>query len=87
MSESDDALRARLNDAIQVILNDNAGDEAAFRGVVTNWHIAVETMGDDGELWFTQFGKPGGKTWQAIGLAEATLIDLKWVFEKQNEED
>lgn len=72
MSDAENPSRVRaekLHDAISSVLIENA-DHAADRGLLVNWIMVAEVVGDDGESYFRSVYAPDSSAWQRIGLLD-----------------
>ena len=73
--------------AIQTVLHDNADDYAADRGLVTDYVVIVEMLGDDGETYMRMFQHPQTGPWRTLGLLDGALTQARCDFTAVDEDN
>lgn len=81
--KTNDALR----DAITAVLLEHAGEHPSGRGLLTDWVLLTESVGDDGKHWLRFNYDTDTPIWRMIGMLETCAADAKHTFLEINDRD
>lgn len=65
-----------MHTAIQKVLHDHA-KHSSDKGLLINWTLSMETLGNDGEPWLKHLANPGITKWNETGMLTSALDDCR----------
>jgi hypothetical protein len=71
-----DSLQERVDAGLRAAFADEQETEQRA-GIVVDWTLTCEIVGNDGEMWLHTLRSHGIAAWKALGMIESHAVDLR----------
>lgn len=69
-----------LKAALEAAIHEHGDHDAMDRGLVTDYVMVIEQLGDDGKPYLRCLARPGTPAWRTLGLLDAALTQRRYDF-------
>lgn len=82
MANKDEEIEA-MREAIAGVYAKHSPEETSSRGIITNFIVLTEVVGDDGEYWVRRISDKG-PMWRTLGILDTFSDDIRTALRSPN---